>query len=323
MRNFRHIVALALLAAAPLASALAQDGFPAKPVKIVVPFPPGGTSDSVARLIANNLKDKLDQPVIVDNKGGGGTVIGTDIVAKSAGDGHTLLWAATPFAINHSLYPGKPYDTFKDFVPVVDVVSMPLVLIVPASSSARSLKDLIDQAKKAPGRLSYGSSGNGGSPHLAMEVFKSAAGIDIKHVPYRGSAPALTDLLGAQTDLMIDTVFLVTPYVTSGKVRALAQTGVKRSGYLPAVPTMREAGIEGYEVGAWFSLMAPAGTPKAVVRRLNVAVNEVLKLPAVREQMEQQGLQVTAGTPEDATRHLKVEVDKFANAVRSSGVKPE
>lgn len=323
MNMSRRSMAAALLAVLPLASALAQDVYPSKPIKLIVPFPPGGTADVIARLIAGNLKDTLGQPVIVDNKGGGGTIIGTDFVAKSPADGYTLLWATTPFAINHSLYPNRPYDTFRDFVSVVDVVSMPLVLIVPPSSPAKSVRELVDLSKKSPGTLSYGSSGNGGSPHLAMELFKSASGADIRHVPYRGSAPALTDLLGGQTDAMMDTVFLVTPHVHSGKARALAQTGIRRSSYLPDVPTMREAGFPGYEVGSWLGIAAPAHTPAQTVHKLNAAVNEVLKSPAIRAELEKQGLEIIAGTPEDAARHLKSEVENFAKVVQSSGAKPD
>ncbi|GLC91802.1 hypothetical protein Tamer19_12100 [Cupriavidus sp. TA19] len=323
MNIFLRAIAAAVVALVPMASALAQENYPSHPIKIVVPFPPGGTSDTVARLVAAKLKDKLGQPVLVDNKGGGGTIIGTEAVARSPADGYTLLWATPPFAINHSLYTKRPYDAFKDFVAVVDVASMPLVLIVPPNSPAKNLQELIALAKKNPGKLSYGSSGNGGSPHLAMETFKSASNADIKHIPYRGSAPAFTDLLGGQTDVMIDTTLLVTPYVAAGKVRALAQTGTERSSALPNVPTMREAGVPGVSVSAWLMLVAPAGTPDSIVRKLNTAVNEVLKTPSVRDQLEKQGLEITAGSQADAARHLKADIDMYAKAIKASGVKAE
>lgn len=321
----RRAIAAVLLATLPLAGARAgaQEVYPSRPIKIVVPFTPGGATDSVARLIAANLKEKLGQTVYVENKGGGGTIIGTDLVAKSAADGYTLLMLTPPFAVNHSLYPDRPYDTFEDFVPVVGVASLPLVLIVQANSPVKTVKDLVELAKKNPGKLSYGSAGNGSGTHLAMEMLKSSAGVDIRHIPYRGSLPSLTDLLARQTDAIFDTILLVTPYVTSGKVHALAQTGAKRSSYLPEVPTMQEAGISGYEAVSWLAFAAPAGTPAAVVQKLNAAVNEILESPSVRKQLERQGLEIIGGTPEDAARHLKKEVEKFAAAVKSSGAKPQ
>ena len=322
MRTFiRRIFISAMFTALPLSCALAQDHFPSHPIKIVVPFPPGGSSDSIARLLANGMKDQLGQPIIVDNKAGAGTVIGTEAVAKSPADGYTLLWMTTPFAINATLMKSLPYDTFKDFTPIVDVVEMPLVMIVPPSSPAKSVHDLVGMAKRAPGKLSYGSSGNGGSPHLATEMFKSMTGVSINHVPYRGSAPAVQDLLAGQTDVVLDTIFLTTPYVKSGNARALAQTGAKRSAYLPNVPTMREAGIAGYEATSWLSLAAPAGTPTGVIQKLNAAVNEVLKNQALREQITKQGMEIVAGTPEDAERHLRLEVEKWGSAVKTSGAK--
>lgn len=323
MNITRRTVAAALLAALPFASAIAQEAYPSRPVKIVVPFPPGGSSDTVARLLAKGMQDKLGQPVIVDNKGGAGTLIGTEIVAKSPADGYTLLWMTTPFAINESLRPNLPYDTFKDFTPVVTVVAMPLVMIVPPNSPANSVKDLVAMARKSPGKLSYGSSGTGGSPHLAMEMFKSAAGVYINHIPYKGSAPAVNDLIAGQTDVVVDTIFLTTPQVVGGKARALAQTGATRSSYLPDVPTMREAGIEGYEATSWLGLAAPGATPAAIVEKLNVAANEVLKSPAVREQLEKQGLTVIAGTPQDAARFLRTEVERWGKAVKTSGAKAD
>ncbi len=319
----RRLFASALLAVLPLSCALAQDTYPSRPIKIVVPFPPGGSSDSIARLLANGMRDKLGQPIVIENKAGAGTVIGTEAVAKSPADGYTLLWMTTPFAINASLMKSLPYDTFKDFTPIVDVVEMPLVMIVPPNSPAKSVRDLVEMAKKSPGKLSYGSSGNGGSPHLATEMFKSMTGVFINHIPYRGSAPSVQDLLAGQTDVVLDTVFLTAPYVQAGKARALAQTGTKRSAYLPDVPTMREAGVAGYEATSWLSLAAPAGTPTSVVQRLNAAANEVLKAPAMREQLTKQGMDIVAATPEDAARHLRAEVEKWGKAVKSSGARAD
>ncbi len=319
----RRVATAALLALAPVAASFAQDAFPSRPIKIVVPFPPGGSSDSVARLLANGMKDKLGQPVIVENKAGAGTIIGTEAVARSPADGYTMLWMTTPFAINESLYKQRPYDTFKDFTPLIDVVSNPLVMIVNPKSPANTVKELIALAKKAPGKLSYGSSGNGGSPHLAMEMFKAAAGVDIKHIPYKGSAPAVTDLIGGQTDVVIDTLFLTAPQVTGGKARALAQTGPTRSKLLPDVPTMREAGLAGYEATSWLSLAVPAGTPAAIVSRLNAAANEALQTPAIRDQLVKQGMEVHGGTPDEAAQHLRAEVERWGKAIAASGAKAD
>jgi tripartite-type tricarboxylate transporter receptor subunit TctC len=272
--------------------------------------------------MANAMKDKLGQPIIVENKPGAGTIIGTDAVAKSAPDGYTLLWMTPPFAINETLYKQLPYNTQKDFVPVVDLVSNPLVMMVHPNSPAKSVQDLIAMAKKSPGKLSYGSSGNGGSPHLAMEMFKSMTGIYVNHIPYRGSAPAVMDLIAGQTDVVIDTLFLAVPQVSGGKARALAQTGPTRSRLLPDVPTMREAGLAGYEATSWLSLAAPAGTPPAIVAKLNAAANEALQSPAVREQLVKQGLEIHGGTPEESARHLRAEIERWGKAVKASGAKP-
>lgn len=320
----RIFLAGALLALATTTMAVfASDAYPTKAIKLVVPFPPGGTSDTVARILANAMAEKLGQPIIVDNRGGAGTIIGTDMVAKSAPDGYTMLWATTPFAINETLYPHLPYNTFKDFTPVIDVVSVPLVMIVNPSSPAKSVADLIAMAKKSPGKLSYGSSGIGGSPHLAMEMFKSMAGVDINHIPYQGSAPSVMGLIAGQTDVVIDTLFLTQQQVVAGKARALAQTGATRSKQMPDIPTMREAGLKGYEATSWLSLAVPAKTPADVVKRLNATANEVLASSAIRESFAKQGLDILAGTPEDAARHLRAEVTRWGNAVKSSGAKAE
>lgn len=321
-RRLTSIVSALAFGLTPFA-APAQDDYPNRVIRLVVPFPPGGTSDAVARALAAGMRDRLGQTVVVENRGGGGTVTGTDVVAKSAPDGYTLLWATAPLAINATLFPQLPYDTFKDFVPVVNVASTPLVMIVNPASPSKTVQELIAAAKKSPGKLSYGSSGNGGSPHLSMEMFKAATGTRIVHVPYRGSAPAVMDLIGGQTDVVIDTLFLTMQQVSAGKARALAQTGATRSALLPDVPTLREAGLTGYEATSWFALVAPAKTPPAILAKLNAAANESLKVPAVRDQFAKQGVDMHGGSLEEAARFLRSEVERWGAAVKSSGAKPD
>jgi len=315
----KQLLSACLLFLAAQSPAALADTYPSRPIKLVVPFPPGGTSDTVARVLAKGMGERLGQSVIVYNQGGGGTIIGTEAVARSAPDGYTLLWMTTPFAINHTLFAKRPYDTFEDFIPVVDVISVPLVLIVPSNSPAKTLQDLIAMAKKAPGKVAYGSSGPGGSPHLATAMFASKAGLQLNHIPYKGSAPAVMDLVAGQTDFVIDTLFLTRPQIEAGKARALAQTGAARSPLLPDVPTMREAGLDDYEASSWLSLAAPAGTPETIVSRLNATANEVLQDDAVRRSLEDQGLVIAGGSPERARTHLRAEVERWGQAVRDSG----
>lgn len=315
----KQLLSACLLFLAAQSPAALADTYPSRPIKLVVPFPPGGTSDTVARVLAKGMGERLGQSVIVYNQGGGGTIIGTEAVARSAPDGYTLLWMTTPFAINHTLFAKRPYDTFEDFIPVVDVISVPLVLIVPSNSPAKTLQDLIAMAKKAPGKVAYGSSGPGGSPHLVTAMFASKAGLQLNHIPYKGSAPAVMNLVAGQTDFVIDTLFLTRPQIEAGKARALAQTGAARSPLLPDVPTMREAGLDDYEASSWLSLAAPAGTPETIVSRLNATANEVLQDDAVRRSLEDQGLVIAGGSPERARTHLRAEVERWGQAVRDSG----
>ncbi|WP_353235568.1 tripartite tricarboxylate transporter substrate binding protein [Diaphorobacter ruginosibacter] len=325
MLNKRQFSCL-LLATLALAGshARADESFPSKPLKIIVPFPPGGTSDSVARIMATGMQKRLGQPVIVENKPGAGTVIGNDYVAKSKPDGYTILWGATPFAINDSLVGEKlPYKTLKDFQPVIDLVAMPLVMIVKNDSPFKTLQDLIDYAKKNPGKLSYGSSGNGGSPHLAMELFKSKAGVQINHVPYKGSAPSVLDLIAGQTDVVIDTVFLTMPQVQAGKARALGQTARVRADIIKDIPTMEEAGLSGYEATSWMNFYVAAGTPKNIVNRLHDVSADVLAEPDVKKYLTEQGVSITGGSVADAERTLQQEIEKWGQVVRSSGARTD
>lgn len=302
--------------------ALAQD-FPSKPLKIVVPFPAGGGSDIVARLIAKGMQARLGQAVVIDNKGGAGTVIGSELVARSPGDGYTLLWAATPMAINAALLPKLPYDTLKDFTMAVDIVAGPLALAVNSNSPWNSAQDLIADAKRRPGKISFGSSGNGGSPHLASEMLRLAGGVQMMHVPYRGSAPALNDLLANQTSFQFDTITILAPHAQSGKVRILATSGRTRSSVLPNVPTVAESGFPGFEATSWMSLAVPASTPRDVVRKINAAVVDSLKDPEIRAGLSSQGWEIVGNSPEDSATRLRGEVDRWVKVVREASIKAD
>lgn len=320
----RILALLACLALAGAASAsAAETSYPNRTVKIIVPFPPGGTSDTIARLVAADLQAQLGQPFIIENRGGAGTLIGTMAVARSEPDGYTLLWTTAPFAINPSLLAAARYDPVKDFVPIVDVAEVPLAMVVPAASPFKSLQDLVKAAKEKPGTLNYGSSGIGGSPHLTTELFSGLSKIKLTHVPYSGSAPAVTALLSGQTDLVFDTVFLVTPQVTSGNARALVQTGAERSPLLPDVPTLKEAGFAGQQVASWFSLAGPARTPPEVVEKLNAAVNKLIKSGGFRDLLLKQGAGVVGGTPADSAAHLEAEVSKWSKVIQEASIKTQ
>lgn len=321
MKSSRFLVWLILcIAAGHPVHALTARQYPDQVIKLVVPFPPGGTSDSVARILAKGLGERLGQSVIIENKGGAGTIIGTQYVAGRPPDGYTLLWITTPFAINDSLFRKLPYDTFRDFTPVVDIVQVPLVLIVNSSSPAKSLSDIVKAAKNDPGKLTFGSSGIGGSPHLATEMFESAENIKLTHVPYQGSAPSLIGLLSDQTDMIFDTLFLTYPQIKQGKARAIAQTGAIRSALLPDVPTMAEAGVAGYEATSWLSVAVRSGTPAEIVQRLNLVSNEVLESKDFKEAVLQQGLQIIGGSSANSEAHLRTEIDKWKRVIREAEI---
>lgn len=320
MRLFSSFVA-GILTLFSATACLADTGdYPNRPIKLVVPFPPGGSSDNAARIVANGLAQKLGKPVIVENRGGAGTVPGTQSVASSEPDGYTLLLASTPLAINQTLYSRFPV-AFRDIVPVSVVASIPLVMIVHPSSKANTVSELIQLAKNRNGELTYGSSGNGGSPQLSMEMFQRATGTKFVHVPYKGSAPAVLDLVAGQTDVVVDTVFTTKPQVEAGKARALAQLGAIRSKLLPNVPTLQEQGLAGFDVSSWFLLAAPGKTPPAILDKLNVAVSEMLASKAVQETLDKQGFDPIGGSREDAEKFLRQQIERFGAAVKSAGVK--
>ena len=303
--------------------ALAQSAsWPAKPVKIVVTFPPGGAPDTLARVLADKWGQTLGQAFTVDNKPGAGGNIGSDFVAKSAGDGYTLLVATVgTHAINPALYASMPYNHIKDFTPVSFLASTPNLLVVNNAVPAKNIRELIALAKKTP--LNFGSSGSGTSIHLSGELFNTMAGVKMQHIPYKGRAQAVPDLLGGRIDMIFDNMPSALPLVKSGDVRALGVTSATRSSAAPNIPTIAESGLPGFEATSWFALMAPAGLPKEVLARINAETLRVLALPDVREKMALLGLDLAPGTPEALASFIQVETTKWANVVKESGAKPD
>lgn len=313
---------LLLLAAALALPAAAQTAFPTKPVKILIGFPAGGPLDAHARLLADRLGQLLGQPVIVDYKAGAGGTVGADFVAKSEPDGHTLLMANTgTMVINPAIYPKNPYQTLRDFAPVARTAMQPLAIVVNPQVPANTLQEFIALAKKSPGRLNYGSAGNGGISHLVPEMFKSATGTFIVHIPYKGSAPAFTDLLAGQVQMMAESIPQASQYVKQGKLRALAVTSRERSAALPDTPTLIEAGIKGFDVVGFYGVLAPAGTPKPVLEKLGVAFRATLETPEIRSRMVAQGADPAFLGPEAFAQYLAAEMPRWAKAVRDSGAK--
>ncbi len=310
---------LLMAVAAPLPALAA---FPDKPIRLVVPFAPGGGTDLIARAMGVTMGEDLGQPVLVDNKPGGGTIIGTDLVAKSAPDGYTLVMATMAHAVNPSLHKKLPFDTDKAFSPVMLVGRSPNVLVVKPDSPIKTVQDLIAAAKARPGKLNYASQGPGTSAHLAGELFKKLAKVDITHVPYRGAGPAITDLLGGQVDAMFATAAAVAPHLESGKLRAVAVTTAQRSQApaLSKVPTIAEGGVPNYVADSWYGLFAPAGTPPAVIARLNAAAKKAVQTEAFRKRAEQEGLAVGGGTPEEFGRYVKGESERWSKVIKEANI---
>lgn len=301
-------------------TAVAQP-FPTKPLRLVVPFPAGGSADVLARLIGVKLSAAMGQPVLVDNKPGAGGILGADTVAKAPADGHTMLFANTNIAINPSLYRTLPYDTAAAFAPVVQLVNVPNLLLVADNVKANSIADLIALAKANPGGLNYASAGNGTFPHLAVELFKMQAGVNITHVPYKGAAPALNALLAKEVQVLSNDLLNAVPHLKGGRVRALAITGAKRSPVVPDVPTMAEAGLKDYVAVGWQGIMVPAGTPEPVVERLNAEINKVLADPEVRGNLTSQGLEVVGGSAQQFGEFVRKDTERWRGAVQASGAK--
>ena len=321
----RTLVALASLLFIGTGIFLSQQAhaqnYPTRPVKIVVPFATGGPADNYARFIAQRLQESLGQTFVVDNKPGAGSVIGTDVAAKAAPDGYTLLLMSNTHTVNETLIPNKPFALMKDFVGVAPINYSDLVLVVNPNKGLNSLADVLRVAKAQPGKLNYASSGPGTPYHMAGELFKSMAKIDMVHVPYKGSSGARTDVLGGQVDMMFDAVTTMTEQVKAGKVKAVGTSGKTRSDVLPEVPTLNESGVTGYEATIWLGLMAPKGTPKAIVDKLNEAVSKIASQPDVKQQWAKQGAAPIVLNPTQFEKYLQDDIAKWAGVIKSANIK--
>lgn len=316
------VSALCLAAVAISTPALAQS-YPSKPVKIIVPFAAGGPADNYARFISKGLQDALGQSFVVENRPGAGSVIGTDAVAKSAADGYTLLMMSNTQTVNETLVLGKPYQLMRDFVAVAPINYSDLVLVANPAAGFTNLKDMTAQAKSKPGKINYASSGTGTPYHMAGELFKSMAGVYLVHIPYRGSSGARTDVIGGQVDVMFDAVTTMAEQIKAGKVKAIATTGKVRSDVLPDVPTMAEAGLAGYETTIWLGLMAPKGTPKDVVDKLNAAVSKIASQADVKQLWNKQGAAPLVMTPAVFEKYMQDDITKWSRVIKTANIKAD
>jgi len=316
----RTLLLAAALAALPMAAS--AQGYPSKPVRFVVPYPPGGPLDTIARLLGQKVSEGLKQPVIVENKPGAGGNIGADFVAKSLADGHTILMGAVAtHAINPTLYAKIPYDPVRDFAPITQVASTPNVLVVNPSLPVSSVADLVAYAKANPGKLNFGSGSTGSAGHLAGELFNSLAGVQMAHIPYKGAAPAMQDLIGGQVHLMFDNLASSLTQVRAGRVKALAVTTAKRSSLAPELPTVAESGLAGFDISTWFGIFAPAGTPREAIARLHAEFTRALAAPDVREKMLNMGAEPVGNTPAEFATFIRAEAEKYARVIKASGAR--
>ena len=319
-RMYRIFQALLFLTAAVFANVAIAQSYPNKPIHLVVPYPPGGSADILARSVGQKLGERLGQAVIIENRPGAGASIGAKAVAIAPADGYTLLLGTVS---SHAMSPvtnAVGYDPVKDFTPIAEIASIPFVVLANLSLPVRNIAELVALAKAKPGQVSYASAGSGTSNHLAGELLSTAANIKMLHVPYKGSAPALSDLLGGQVDTMFDLQLTAMPQIKAGKVRALAITGSKRSALLPEIPTVREAGIPNYEVSAWFGFFGPAGLPKAVVDKLNAELNAILKTSEIQKKFAELGVETESGSAEEFSAFVRSEANKWAGVIKSAGI---
>jgi tripartite-type tricarboxylate transporter receptor subunit TctC len=300
-----------------------QDNYPSRTIRYVVPYPPGAFNDTLARIVSQKLSEAWNVPVVVENRPGGGTLIGSEAVAKAAPDGYTLLGVAFPFGANPSIYKNLPYDTMKDFTPLIFAGQTQNLLVIKPSLPINSVKELIDYAKKNPGKVSYGSTGIGSSNHLSMELFKSMTGIDLVHVPYKGSAPMVNDMLGGHIDIAFDNTPNVLPQVNGEKLRALGVSSKARSTLAANVPTVSEAGVPGYEVTVWFGIVGPAGMRPEIVQKLNAEMNAIFAMDDVKRRFVDQGVDPVGGPPSRFADHIRAEIQKWAKVVKDANIQPE
>ena len=322
MKKFAALFAVSCAALAP-AQAMAQPAqkFPDKPIRFIVPFPPGGGNDILARVLAPKMSEGLGQPVVVDNRPGAGGNIGADLAAKAAPDGYTIVIASNQVTMNPALYARLPFDIEKDFAPIALAASVPMVLVVNPAVPAASVKELIALAKAEPGKLNYSTPGNGTPQHIAFEVFNHAAGIRIAHVPYKGTGPAIADVIGGQVQATFGTLASLEQHVKAGKLRALAVATPKRSQTMPTVPTMAESGVPGYDVSLWYSILAPAGTPAPVLARLSAEIAKALAAPEVRDRLMGQGFEVAYLNPEQMNDLMKRDIARWGKSLKDVGIK--
>jgi tripartite-type tricarboxylate transporter receptor subunit TctC len=323
-RTGRNASWITLLAAPALlaGSALAQS-YPTKPIRMIVPFAPGGGTDVIARLLATQMSQSIGRQVLVDNRAGANAIIGTEIVARAPADGYTVLFVSSPHSINPGLYPKLPYDTLKDFAPISQAASSPYVLVVHASLPVKNVRDLIALAKARPGQIDYGSGGSGSSAHLAAELFKDMAGIDLREIPYKGAGPALAAVVGGEAALVFGNALTVKPHIQSGRVRALGIASAQRSVAAPELPTIAESGVPGYRADAILGMLAPAKTPRPVIELLNAEVHKAMRAPEMTERMKSLGVDVALTTPEGFGQVIESEMQRWGKLIRKLGLKIE
>ena len=324
LRSFAGFVVVSGLVLGVMSADAVAQAFPSKPVRWVVPFPPGGSADIMGRMIGQELAKTVGQPVVIENRAGASAIVGSEYVARSAPDGYTLLQGnVSQMTIHPALYPKLPYDPLRDFAPVTVLGIVTSVVVVTPSLPVDSVKDLVALAKKRPGQLNYTSSGAGASTHLTGELLKQRAGIAMTHVNYKGSGPALTDVMAGFVEIMFENLPSALPFIRSGKLKVLAVTGKNRSAILPEVPTLAESGFPGFDMVSWQALLAPAGTPRPVIDRLNAEVGRVLRTPEMKEKMSGLGTDIVANSPEEFAQYLRVETAKWSQIVKVSGIRLE